>query len=91
MSEMALEVNLVNDTEFNDSKGTPISEIETSKEYLIKDIVSVDDELVSFLFTLGCYKGEPITVISSFGNNFVISIKDARYSIDLDLAEAILV
>lgn len=68
-----------------------ISEAETSASYTIKDINSVDDELRSFLFSLGCYKGESITLISSFKDNFVINVKDARYSIDKDLAEAILI
>lgn len=60
-------------------------------EYIIKDILTNDDELDSFLFTLGCYSGEPITVISRKRNNCVVSIKDGRYNIDKHLAGAITV
>ncbi|MBQ2803006.1 MAG: ferrous iron transport protein A [Lachnospiraceae bacterium] len=59
------------------------------EEYIIKDIVTDDEELNSFLFSLGCYSGEPITVISHVKGGCVVSIKDARYSIDNALAEAI--
>ena len=60
-------------------------------EYIIQDIVTNDDELDSFLFTLGCYSGEPITVISRKRNNCVVAIKDGRYNIDKHLAGAITV
>ncbi len=58
-------------------------------EYIIEDILTDDDELNSFLFSLGCYSGEPITVISRVKRGCVVSIKDARYNIDNDLARAI--
>ena len=58
-------------------------------EYIIKDIVTDDEELNAFLFSLGCYSGEPITVISHIKGGCVVSIKDARYNIDNDLAKAI--
>lgn len=61
------------------------------KEYIIKDILTDDEELNSFLFSLGCYIGEPVTVVSRKRNSCVISIKDGRYSIDRQLAEAIIV
>ncbi|MBE6715101.1 MAG: ferrous iron transport protein A [Ruminococcaceae bacterium] len=61
------------------------------KEYIIRDINTDDEELESFLFSLGCYSGEPITVISHKKSGCVVSIKDARYSIDKDLASAILI
>lgn len=60
-----------------------------SQEYIIKDIITDDEELNSFLFSLGCYSGEPITVISHKRGGCVVSIKDARYNIDRDLARAI--
>ena len=60
-------------------------------EYIIQDIVTNDDELDSFLFTLGCYSGEPITIISRKRNSCVVSIKDGRYNIDKYLAGAITV
>ena len=58
-------------------------------EYTIQRIDADDEELVSFLFSLGCYSGEPITVIRHMKSGCVISVKDARYSIDRQLAEAI--
>ena len=61
------------------------------KEYIIKDILTDDEELNSFLFSLGCYIGEPVTVVSRKRSSCVISIKDGRYSIDRQLAEAIIV
>lgn len=66
-------------------------EAEVGKEYIIEDIVTNDDELDSFLFTLGCYSGEPITIISRKRNNCVVAIKDGRYNIDKHLAGAITV
>lgn len=65
---------------------------ETEREYIIRDVLTDDDEeLKSFLFTLGCYSGEPVTVISHLKGGCVISIKDARYTIDNDLAALILI
>lgn len=59
------------------------------KEYIITEINTFDEELNSFLFSLGCYSGEPITVVSFKKGSCVVSIKDSRYSIDNQLAEAI--
>jgi ferrous iron transport protein A len=59
------------------------------KEYLVRAIETGDEELNSFLFSLGCYSGEPITVISRKRRGCVVSIKDGRYSIDAPLARAI--
>ena len=61
------------------------------EEYIVKDIMTEDEELNSFLFSLGCYSGEPITVVSRKKGSCVISVKDARYNIDNDLAQAILI
>lgn len=58
-------------------------------EYIITDIKTDDEELDSFLFSLGCYKGEKITVVSHKKGGCIVSIKDARYSIDKQLADAI--
>ena len=60
-------------------------------EYIIQRIETDDEELDSFLFSLGCYSGEPITVVSRKRKNCTVAIKDARYNIDLQLAEAIIV
>ena len=59
------------------------------KEYRIKRIETEDEELDAFLFSLGCYAGEPITVVSRRKGTMVISIKDGRYCIDNQLAEVI--
>ncbi|HEZ7991179.1 MAG TPA: FeoA family protein [Ruminococcus sp.] len=59
------------------------------KEYTVKSINTDDDELNSFLFSLGCYSGEAITVVSHLKNSCVVSIKDGRYNIDHQLADAI--
>lgn len=64
---------------------------EEGKEYIVQRIETDDEELNSFLFSLGCYSGEPITVISKRNNGLVVSIKDGRYNIDSDLAEAIVI
>ena len=66
-----------------------LSEAVEGQEYIVKDIVTQDDELEAFLFSLGCYSGEPITVIKHRKSGCVVSIKDARYNIDTDLAQAI--
>ena len=59
------------------------------KEYTIRTIATDDEELEAFLFSLGCYTGEPITVVSHLKGGCVVSIKDGRYNIDTDLAKAI--
>ena len=59
------------------------------EEYIVKDIMSDDEELKSFFFSLGCYSGEPITVNSRLKGGCVVSIRDGRYNIDTDLAQAI--
>lgn len=64
---------------------------EEGKEYIIKKIETDDEELNAFLFSLGCYSGEPITVISHLKGGCVVSIKDGRYNIDNQLAEAIII
>ncbi len=64
---------------------------EEGKEYIIKSIETDDEELDAFLFSLGCYSGEPITVISHLKGGCVVSIKDGRYNIDKELAEAIII
>lgn len=68
-----------------------LTEAQTGEEYIVKDILTDDEEMNSFLFTLGCYSGEPITVISHLKGGCVVSIKDGRYTIDKCLAEAIII
>ena len=60
-------------------------------EYIVKDIDTDDEELNAFLFSLGCYSGQPITVVSRRRKGCTVSIKDGRYNIDNQLAEAILI
>lgn len=68
-----------------------LREAEEGKEYVIRQIDTDDEELDAFLFSLGCYSGETITVIARRRGGCTVSIKDARYNIDNQLAEAILV
>ena len=64
---------------------------EEGKEYIIQRIETDDEELNAFLFSLGCYSGEPVTVVSRRKGGCTVSIKDGRYNIDNQLAEAIIV
>ena len=68
-----------------------LREAEVGVEYIVKNIQTDDEELDAFLFSLGCYAGEPITVISHLKGGCVVSIKDGRYNIDHQLASAIVV
>ena len=68
-----------------------LKETTVGKEYIIHTIETDDEELNAFLFSLGCYSGEAITVVSRRRRGCVVAIKDARYSIDDQLAEAIIV
>jgi ferrous iron transport protein A len=61
------------------------------QEYIIKQIETDDEDLDAFLFSLGCYSGENITVISRSKSDLIVAIKDSRYSIDKQLAEAIII
>ncbi len=66
-----------------------LKEATVGVEYIIKNIETDDEELNAFLFSLGCYSGEPVTVIAHLKGGCTVSIKDARYNIDNDLASAI--
>ena len=68
-----------------------LSIAEEGKEYIIQRIETDDEELNAFLFSLGCYTGEPVTVISRRKGGCTVSIKDGRYNIDNQLASAIIV
>ena len=67
-----------------------LSMAQEGREYIIRSIETDDDDLNAFLFSLGCYSGEPITVVSRRRGSCVVSIKDGRYTIDNQLAEAII-
>lgn len=60
-------------------------------EYIIKSVEANNEEIKSFLFTLGCYKGETITIISILSDQYIVVVKDARYSINRDLANCIII
>ena len=66
-----------------------LSEAKEGEEYIVKGVLTDDEELNAFLFSLGCYSGEPITVVTHRKGGCVVSIKDGRYNIDTDLAQAI--
>ena len=68
-----------------------LREATIGEEYIIQNIETEDEELNAFLFSLGCYSGESITVVSRKKSNCIVSIKDARYCIDNQLAASILV
>lgn len=67
-----------------------LREAEEGKEYIIGSIETEDEELDAFLFSLGCYSGQPITVVAHRKSGCVVSIKDGRYSLDNNLADAII-
>ena len=66
-----------------------LTNAQEGKEYIVKNLVTYDEEMDAFLFSLGCYAGEPITVVSHLKGGCVVSIKDGRYTIDKQLAAAI--
>ncbi len=66
-----------------------LKEAVEGKEYIIRQIETEDEELEAFLFSLGCYSGEAVTVVSRLKGGCIVSIKDGRYNIDNQLAEAI--
>ena len=66
-----------------------LTNAQEGKEYIIRSVDTDDEEMEAFLFSLGCYAGEPITVVSRRRGTCVVSIKDGRYSIDNQLASAI--
>ena len=66
-------------------------EAEEGKTYIVSEINTNDDEMTAFLFRLGCYEGEPVTLISKKRKGCVVAIKDGRYSLDKQLASAVVV
>lgn len=68
-----------------------LTEAQLEKQYTIKEIRTEDEEMDAFLFSLGCYSGEPVTVISRLKGGCIVSIKDGRYNIDNHLAESIII
>lgn len=68
-----------------------LTEAAEGQEYIVKEIETDDEDLDAFLFSLGCYSGEAITVVSHIKGGCIVSIKDGRYNIDNQLAEAIII
>lgn len=68
-----------------------LRDAQEGREYIVQKIDTDDEELNTFLFSLGCYSGEAITVVAHRRGGCVVSIKDGRYNIDNQLAEAIVV
>ncbi len=66
-----------------------LTEAQIGSEYIIERIVTDDEDLDAFLFSLGCYAGEPVTVINHLRGGCIIAVKDGRYTIDKELASAI--
>ncbi|MBQ7760208.1 MAG: ferrous iron transport protein A [Phascolarctobacterium sp.] len=66
-----------------------LNDAQEGREYIVRELDTGDEEVDAFLFSLGCYVGEPITVISHLKGGCIVSIKDGRYTIDKELAETI--
>lgn len=75
----------------NETKQLTLADAEVGKEYVVTGLNTDDDELNSFLFTLGCYEGEKITVVAKRRSSYTLVIKDGRYNVDAELATAILI
>ena len=80
-----------NDLKINSIIVSNLLHANIDETYIIKEVKTNDIELKNFLLTLGCYEGELITLISALGENYIIHIKDSRYSIDKELAATIIV
>jgi len=68
-----------------------LKDAEVGKEYIVREMNTQDEEVNAFLFSLGCYSGEPITVVRRLKSGLIVAIKDGRYNIDNQLAEAIVI
>ncbi len=94
--ELAISNSMLKNKLFNKrvevaSQGFNLTQADINVPYIITKVDTTDNSMKEFLFTLGCFEGEEITVISVLAENFVVHVKDARYSIDEDLARAILI
>lgn len=69
---------------------TSLAKGKLNTPYIVDSVKTDQEDIRKFLFTLGCYPGEKVMIISKLGSNYIISIKDARYSIDTDLANSII-
>lgn len=87
----AIKSRLLNKKAKIESHDFNLTQADINVPYIITGVNTADSSMKEFLFTLGCFEGEEITVISVLAENFVVHVKDARYSIDEDLARAILI
>jgi|GEM_PF-264440 len=76
---------------FRESMQRNLTHAGSNQPCVIKEIRAEEKGIKEFLFTLGCFEGETVTVISTLADNYIIHVKDARYSIDADLAKSILI
>ena len=74
---------------YMEAKDMNLLEAEAGKTYIVSEINTEDDDMTAFLFRLGCYEGEPVTLISKKRRGCVVAIKDGRYSFDKQLASAV--
>ena len=91
MNKGAEGAGAVSDPYASTSGKMTLLEAEPGQTYIIKEINTDDDEMNSFLFRLGCYEGEPITLISKKKKSCIVVIKDGRYNLDKMLSEAIII
>lgn len=68
----------------------PLAKGKLNTPYIVNYVNTEQEDVRKFLFTLGCYPGEKVTIISKLASNYIVNIKDARYSIDEELAKAII-
>ena len=81
----------LNQESIKSASSMTLLDAEPGQTYIIKDINTDDDEMNSFLFRLGCYPGEPVTLISKKRKSCIVVIKDGRYNLDQMLSEAIII
>lgn len=86
-----MKANFFDSRFFGDEIFMTLLEAQEGKEYIISSIETDDEEMNAFLFSLGCYSGEPITVVSRRKGSCVVSVKDGRYCIDKQLQSAIII
>lgn len=87
---MSISISISDDySAMDDLSVSNLSQATTDRDYIIKKVLPIDQELVDFLFSLGCFQGERITLVSVLSDCYVVSINGARYSLSRELAELI--
>jgi len=67
-----------------------LSKAKIGQTFNIKQVEG-KEKVKKFLFTLGCFEGEEITLISKLAGNYVVNIKDSRYALDENMAKSIVI